>query len=475
MRYIEGVSRTEIILFPDSLDDYISEDNPVRFIDEYVNTLDLKEFGFTYTTPKDTGRKPYSPFDMLKLYIYGFLKNVRSSRRLEAETQRNIEVMWLLKKLTPDFKTISDFRKDNKKNIKKVHREFIILCKKLDLFSKELVAIDGSKFRACNASKNNFTKNKLNKMIKEIDKKLDEYFNDISTQDEAESKQKKHTAEELKEIFKNLNTKKQEVNDLINQVEKSGETQVSLTDPDSRMMHSDKGDHVSYNVQVVVEGKNHFILDYEVTNDGNDENSLSMMAIKAKEILEVDSLTAVADTGYFNKPEIKKCEDNNIECYVPAQKKSSNENSGRYKISEFIYDKEKDSYTCPQDKILSYRGTYNKGKLQNKKYECRECKLCPKKTKCTTAKRNRTLYRWIDEEIIERMSKRLKENKEMMVKRKSTVEHVFGTIKHWSDQGYFLLRRFKKVSAEMGFAVLAYNIKRAIKILGVKQLIAALR
>lgn len=474
MRYIEGMQRTQTELFPETLDSYISEDNVIRFIDEYVNTLDLKALGFTYSETKATGRKPYNPSTLIKLYIYGYMKKIRSSRHLEAETQRNIELMWLLNKLKPDFKTIADFRRDNVKPLKKIHKEFIILCKKLDLFSKELVAIDGSKFRAFNNDDQNYTKSKLSRMVKEIDKQIEEYLRNIEKQDSCEQSLKKYTSEELKELLKNLDKEKTEVNNMLKALDEGAQDQISRTDPDSRMMSGRDGTHVSYNVQIAVETKNHFITDFEVINDRNDERSLSMMSFKAKETLEADELKVVADGGYFNKKEIAQCVDHQIECYIPRPHKSFSDESGKYKLDKFIFDSEADRYICPQGKPLTYRGTYLKSGLMQKKYECCECKFCQAKKQCTEAKRNRAIMRWVREEIVDEMDNRLRANKQMMVIRKSTVEHVFGTIKHWMGFRHFLLKGFEKVKAEMSLAVLCYNIKRAVNILGVKGLIAAL-
>lgn len=473
MRYIEGTSRSQIILFPETVDDYISEDNIVRFVEAYVNSLNMRELGFTYSDPKETGRKPYNPSDMMKLYIYGYMRKIRSSRHLESEAQRNVELMWLMKKLHPDFKTISDFRKDNIESIKKVCREFTIFCRKLNLIGSELLAIDGSKFKALNNKDKCYTKNFIKRELLEIDEKINNYLHSIENTDNKEKEFSQIKADELKQVIENLEEEKKEIVEMLKEIESGNVDQVSKTDSDSRMMKtSQNGYQVSYNAQISVDSKHHIIVENEVTNNQNDLNCLSQMAEKSKEILGVENLKTISDGGYYNEKEISKCENNNIECYIGIPKKHSNESEGKFGKSEFIYDQPADRYLCPENKELTYRGTYQKRNRTMKRYECGECKGCRQKIHCTNSKRNRYIDRSEYEEIIERIKERMKTNKEMLKIRSKTVEHVFGTMKQWLGYGGgFSLKGLRKVSGEFSLMAMVYNMKRAINIVGMKKLI----
>jgi transposase len=476
MRYVKGVDRDQTLLLPESFDQYVREENPVRFIDAFVDNLDFVKLGFKYATTKACGRKPYSPADMLKLYLYGYLNRIRSSRRLEQATHRNIELIWLLRKLHPDFKTIADFRKDNAKAIKKVCREFTLLCKKLDLFGCELIAIDGSKFSADNHNSRTYTKKKLQRLLAEIDEKIDAYLKGLDQEDQAEFKLKNLTTEELQNKIENLQSHRSEIEQIQKQLETSGEKQISLTDPDSRMMAtSQKGKDVCYNVQIVTDSKHKLIVEHEVTNDCNDTHQLSNMAIKAKETLGVDEIDTTADSGYFEKEEVKKCQANNITCYIPTPAKSQNKKIGLYTDKDFHYDAENDCYICPADQVLTYRFQMEKSKKKTKVYTSDACKGCAFRSKCTRSHRHaRRIYRWLDQNIIEEMEQRISENPDKVKKRKELVEHPFGTIKHWMNGGHFLTRGLRKVSAEMSLNVLCYNLKRVINIMGVQELVNAL-
>ena len=315
MRYIEGYDREQQLLLPESIEDYVTIDNPVRFIDAYVEGLDMSKLGFRYAVTEETGRKPYDPADLLKLYIYGYLNRTRSSRQLEKATYRNLELIWLLRKLHPDHKTIADFRKDNTKALKRVCREFTLLCHKLNLFGGELIAIDGSKFRAVNHSSRSYTKKKLAALLKEIDDKITVYLAGLDQQDQVETKIPGVTANSLQEKITQLKAHKAEVEKLQAELDASGETQISLTDSDSRLMQTAAfGTDVCYNVQIVTDGKHKLIVTHDVTNDHNDRNQLSHMATQAKEILGVETIEATADAGYFKKEEIKQCQNQNITC-----------------------------------------------------------------------------------------------------------------------------------------------------------------
>jgi len=476
MRYIEGEQRNQAILFPESIDEYIEENNLVRFVEAFVDSLDMKELNFTYCEPKETGRKAYNPGSMLKLYIYGYINRIRSSRKLEIETQRNVELMWLMKKLSPDFKTIADFRKDNIDSIKKVCREFTIFCKRLDLYGGELVAIDGSKFKAVNSKDRCFTKNNLKREIKEIDKNIDRYLKEIERVDKKEYKFKKVKKEELEQIIKDIGEKRKELSGMLQEIESGKRSQISLTDPESRMMKtSGKNFQVSYNGQISVDTKHHMIIESEITNQENDLNQLSNIAENTKQELGLEEIKVVCDTGYFNEKGIAKCENEGIECYIAAPEKHSNADEGMYGLEEFKYNKEKDVYICPEKKELTYASTYKKGEKELRKYECRECKICQNKTKCTKSKGNRYITRSEFSEVVEKVKERMKENRGFMQKRKETVEHVFGTMKQWLGYGGgFLLKGIKKVNCELKLIALSYNIKRAINIIGIKGLLKAL-
>ena len=355
MGYIEGQDRKQAVLFPEILEDYISEENPVRFIDVFIEGLDLSEMGFGRAVPKETGRPPYDPGDLLRLYVYGYLNRTRSSRQLEREAGRNVEVMWLMRELRPDFKTIADFRKDNAQGIKKVCREFTLWCKRLELFGGELVAIDGSKFGAVNSPKRNFTEKKLRRMSREIDDKIDQYLKDLDRQDKQEAGPQSLSREQLKEKIERYKERRAQYEQLKSDLDQSGERQISLTDPESRSMRVGHGVEVSYNVQIVVDQKNKLLVEHEVTNEVIDLGQLSTMAKKAKETLGVETLEVVADRGYYNGEEVKACEQSGITAYVPKSNSSSNLKRGLFTKEDFSYEPDKDCYRCPAGKELSYR------------------------------------------------------------------------------------------------------------------------
>lgn len=473
MSFIKGTPRSFVLLFPEAIDDYVSEDNPVRFIEAFVDSLDLHELGFSRTQPAQTGRPAYDPADLLKLYIYGYINRTRSSRSLERETHRNLELLWLMRKLRPDFKTIADFRKDNAEAIKKVCREFTLLCKRLELFGGELIAIDGSKFKAQNSKSRNFTDKKLDRAIKEIDKKIEGYLDELDEADEQEAEVTIPTAEQLKEKIEELRKRTERHQQTREQLKGSGQSQISLTDPESRAMKVSQGSDVCYNVQTVVDSKHKLIVEHEVTNDPTDQAQLSKMALRAKHVLGVDELEVVADRGYYDGAEVKKCEQARITVYVAKQQTSANKKLGLFTKEDFRYDPQKDCYQCPAGKLLSKRSdSYELGR-QISYYSTNECRRCEIKSKCTRNKRVRRITRWVDEEILERMSQRVRANPEKMKKRKELAEHPFGTMKRGMASGYFLMRGIKNVGAEMSLTILGYNIKRVMNILGVQKMIEA--
>lgn len=471
MKHIKGIERKQVILFPEIIDDYITEENPVRFIDAFVNSLDLIKLGFKHAELNIRGRPPYDPSDLLKLYIYGYLNRVRSSRFLEKECKKNVEVMWLLKKLAPDFKTIADFRKDNRNAIKRVFKEFVFLCKRLGLFGGELVAIDGSKFKAVNSKNKNFNEKKLKKKLKDIEEKIEEYLKEIEKNDAGEANDKSLDKEELKQKIELLKGRKEQYQELSEKLMESGNTQISLTDPDSRAMLNNQKIEVCYNVQIAVDEKNKLILDYEVTNAVEDSDQLSGMSKRAKNILEVEELKVTADAGYYNPEEIRKCLDNRIIPYVPERNADGGKqvDSSFYK-RKFTYDKEKDAYICPAGNVLNLWATYDA--RGEKLYRTEKCNSCEHRIKCTTHKRGRIVTRRRNEEIMEDNRMRVKDNMDMINIRKELVEHPFGTIKRAFNQSYLLLKGFPKVGAEMSLTMLAYDITRVINIVGLRKIVA---
>ena len=475
MGYIEGEDRKQTLLFPEVLEDYIREDNPVRFIDVFVEGLDLVGMGFERAIPKETGRPPYNPADLLRLYVYGYLNRTRSSRQLETEAGRNVELMWLMRKLRPDFKTIADFRRDNAEAIKKVCREFTLWCKRLELFGGERVAIDGSKFGAVNSPKRNFTEKKLKRMIQEIDAKIDQYLKELDRQDKQEVGERSLSTEELKEKIERYKQRRGQYEQLKRDLEQSGESQVSLTDPQSRSMRVGHGVEVSYNVQIVVDHKHKLVLEHEVVNEVTDQGQLSTMAKKANETLGVETLEVVADRGYYNGEEVKVCEQSGITAYVPKPNNSSNLKRGLFTKEDFVYDGGKDCYRCPAGKELSYRFNSVEQGRAVRSYEIFGCNRCELKSKCSINQRGRRrITRWMDEAILEAMARRVAEHPEKVELRKCLAEHRFGTIKRVMNQGYFLMRGLTKVGAETSLTILAYNLKRVINILGVRTMMEAL-
>jgi transposase len=476
MDYIQGTHRDQFTLLPEALDDYISQENPVRFIDAYVDSLDLDKLGFRHAVLQETGRPPYHPGDLLKLYLYGYLNRVRSSRQLEREAQRNVEVMWLLRRLTPDFKTIADFRRDNRKPIRDVSREFTLFCRRLDLFSGDLVAIDGSKFKAVNRRDRNITKKQLKRLIQKLDEDIDRYLDEMDEADEEEPQEKKLIAEELQQKIDEMKRMREEAKELEKKLDESGQSQISLTDPDSRMMpvSGDRRTDVCYNVQVSVDPKHKLIVDHEVTNAVTDRDLLSHMAKRVKDLLGVEDLEVLADMGYYHGKEVKACLEAGITPYIPKPKTSASRKRGLFAKDDFRYDQEQDCYCCPAGEKLAFRfQTTEKGR-DIKYYATSACASCAIKDQCTRNKGGRRITRWVDEDLLDEMERRVRGEPEKMKLRKRLAEHPFGTIKHHWDQGHFLTRKLPNVGAEMALTVLSYNIKRTIKILGVQNMIEAL-
>lgn len=479
MPYIEGSAREQQMLFPDVLDDYVSVDNPVRFLDAFVDTLDLAVLGFPHATPSATGRPPYDPADLLRLYLYGYLYRLRSSRKLEQETHRNIEVIWLLRKLRPDFKTIADFRKDHPAALKGVCHEFTLLCKKLELFGGELIAIDGSKFRASNDKDRNFSRAALDELLRAIDARIAAYVERLDTQDAHEAAETREgagsvTVTTLHEKLTALRARRTTYRELVAELTASGDTQISQTDPDSRSMRVGTGVAVCYNVQTAVDAKHKLIVAHDVVNAPTDQAQLSPMAMAAQAILAAPDLHAVADRGYYSGPEILACLNAGITPTVPKPHTSANAKLGLFTKEQFRYDPTADTYQCPAGEVLTYGySTVERGRGM-RYYRTPACTHCAVKARCTRSPGARRITRWEDEAVLDAMEVRHAQQPARSARRKALVEHPFGTMKRWMDQGYFLCRGLVKVGAEFSLTVFAYNLKRAMTIVGVPRLIAAL-
>ena len=473
-RFIEGQDRHQVTLLPESLDEFIAEDNAVRVVDAFVEELDLPTLGFEGAAPAATGRPSYHPAVLLKVYIYGYLNRVQSSRRLERECQRNVELMWLTGRLAPDFKTIADFRRDNGPGIRGVCRRFVELCRDLKLFSQAAVAIDGSKFKAVNSRDRNFTPAKIEARKKQIEESIQRYLDALETADRTQPGEFVAKTDRLADKVKTLREQMRRMDRLEVRLQRQAEPQLSLTDPDSRsMMSQAKGTGVvGYNVQVAVDTKHHLIVAHEVTNIGNDRAQLSKMAMAARNAMDKPTLRAYADRGYFNGPQIKGCDDAGIVAFVPKPLTSNAKADGRFDKRDFIYIAKDDEYRCPAGERAIYRYTREENGLQIRRYWSSACPQCPMKPQCTPSDVRR-ISRWEHEAVLDAMQRRLDGQPEAMTLRRRTVEHVFGTLKHWMGSTHFLMRRLRNVATEMSLQVLAYNLKRVINILGIAKTMKA--
>jgi len=479
MGYIKGEERNQTILFPESIDDYISNDNAVRVIDEYAEHLDMVDLGFERAVCPSMGRPPYDPKDMLKLYLYGYLNRIRSSRRLEHEAARNIEVIWLLKKLKPDFKTIADFRKDNKRALKKVFRDFTKLCDEWGLFGKELVAIDGSKFRACNSKRNNYSAKKLDRHIKYIDEKIDKYMQELDQGDLAETCDKKPDAREIEKRLQELRDRKIKYETYKKQIEEKGVNEISTTDPDARLMCNNNNNvDVSYNVQTTVDAKHKLIADFKTSQKPNDLGELDNMALRAKKLSGGKEFEVLADKGYYKAEDLKKCVEKGITPYVTKQIYSNGTGDKDFYTDKFQYDKTRKVYICPAGKELYYyRERTKKGKgvigYEYRNYEA--CKDCESKIRCTKSKKGRVICRHVDQDFLDTIDIQTELNMDKYKLRQMIVEHPFGTIKRSWGAYYFLTKRKISVSAEISLSFLAYNMRRVMSILGNEEILRRLR
>ena len=474
MSYQRGPDRTQVQLLPPCLDDYVPANSPVRFIDAFVEGLDLKQLAFTRAEPAATGRPPYDPADLLKLYVYGYLNRIRSSRRLEAESKRNLELMWLLRTLSPDFKTIADFRKDNRPSFKGVFKQFNLLCRKLDLFGAELLAIDGSKFKAVNSPDRRYTKEQLEHLVEKIEERIEKYLQQLDQQDEeAEGAGANAGPEELEQKLSVLRQRQGKYGQWLAEMSTSAQEEICLTDPDSR---GQKRVGVGYNVQVAVDAKHDLIVEQEVVQAANDLGELSAMAQGAQAALGVKALKVVADAGYHEAMQLEACEAAGVESYVPAARSTSGQGKDGqavYPKEAFSYDGLQDLYRCPGGQELTRRYECSvKGKAKIYYYNIQGCQLCALRKECTTGAYRR-IARLDNEAVVERQAQRVKAHPEIVAERKTIVEHVFGTLRNWGHDN-FLTRGLKAVRAEFSLSALSYNLRRALQLVGVESLLAAL-
>jgi transposase len=473
MSHITGHDRSQTLLLPESLDEYVGPENPVRFIDAFVDGLDLTAAGFIRVASKATGRPGYAPKDLLKLYVYGYLNRVRSSRRLEAETHRNIEVIWLLRHLKPDFKTIADFRSDNRRAFRPIFRQFVLPCRQLDLFGRELLAVDGTRIKAVNNKDRNFTRASLAKFIELADAKLDDYLQRLDQSDASESTTGGSRVKNLAEKIAAIRERRTRCKDMLAQLDKSGADQISLTDPDSRAMAAHTHIAVGYNVQVAVDTNHKLIVEQQVTNQVVDLGLLTQTAEPAKEVLGVETIEVVADKGYFKIEDIEACEKAGIIPYVPRPQRGPSVKAGLFRKDEFQYDADEDSYVCPAGQRLHpYSSSLLRG-LKKINYvnkpACDDCQIRPR---CTGGK-FRSVSRLENEAVLDRMQARLAKHPGVLDKRRETVEHPFGTIKQWMYQGAFLMRGLEKVRAEFNMTAFAYNLRRVLNLVPFTELMAA--
>ena len=472
-RFIQGQDRTQSTLLPELLDEYISEENPVRVIDLFVDGLDLKSLGFDGVVPADTGRPSYHPAVLLKLYVYGYLNRIQSTRRLETEALRNVELMWLIARLTPDFKTIANFRRENGKAICKICAQFIELCRQMNLFTDAMVAVDGSKFKAVNSSDQNFTQTKIKRRMQEAKQSIAQYLKDLETADlrsPAGSTPHQVRLAERIELFKKQMNALQAIEE---QVQVAPDKQVSISDPDARSMQHRGGGIVGYNVQAAVDTKHHLIVAHELTNVGHDRSALAKIAGQAKAALQVTELTVVADKGYYSGEQIKDCMDSGVTPIVPKCKTSSNRSNGLFDKNTFIYHPDKNEYDCPAGEALIERfRTIEYGKTLIA-YWSSNCKTCTLKPQCTTGV-NRRVKRWEHEAVLDQMQTNLEAMPDAMKIRRCTIEHTFGTIKSWMGATHFLTKTKEHVSTEMSLHILAYNLKRVMNIMGSSNLMKAM-
>jgi transposase len=476
-RFVQGADRRQQTLLPECLDDYVAEDNPVRVVDVFVDELDLKGLGFEGMTPAATGRPAYHPAMLLKLYVYGYLNKVQSSRRLEREAQRNVELMWLTGRLAPDHKTIADFRRENGAAIQAACAQFVVLCRQLGLFGAALVAIDGSKFKAVNTRDRNFTAYKVKRRIEQVAEHIAGYLQDLDTADRQEGEAVEARSGRLVEKIDRLRAQMAMLKAMEAEVEASPDGQVSLTDPDARAMAtSGRGSGiVGYNVQSAVEGEHHLIVAHDVVMTGLDKHQLASMAGKAKDAMGVEALEVLADRGYFAGEEILACEALGVTPYLPKPQTSGAKAAGRFGKQDFVYQPDQDAYRCPAGALLPrHMTTVEKGQTLHRYWDRASCTGCRLKPQCTPSIERR-ITRWEHEAVIDALQARMDLAPRAMRTRRRLVEYPFGTIKAWMGHTHFLMKRLPNVKTEISLHILAYNMKRVMAVLGTKPLMEAIR
>ena len=485
MDHIRGVAREQITLFPEAIEDYIRADNPVRFLDAYVDGLDTVALGFAHAVVKATGREPYDPKDLLKLYLYGYLNRIRSSRLLERESERNLEVLWLLKRLSPDHKTISDFRKDNGPALRATFKGFVLTCRDLELFGRELVAIDSTKFIASNARDRVKDKDQLDKSLERLSDSISGYLrhlddNDLAEEQEPRADSPTLSREQLQEKIAALKHQQATLEAARTDLEAGGSKHVALTDRDCRLMKTRQGIAPAYSLQTAVDAKHSLIADYELTQDAADNNHLAPLAMAAKAALAVERLTVCADAGYYDTLDLHACEQHEVTPYVsvpdPKISKNTNVPTSDYYHDKFLYDAAGDTYRCPPGHLLQRFSAQRKreGRLIFL-YRTDACGSCAARAACTTSPRGRYINRWEHEAVLDRLKDRLSSHPEVLKRRKALIEHTYGTIKRVWGYGTLLVRTLKKVPNEIALVTLTYNIRRALTIVGTQRLIASLQ
>ena len=475
-RFVEGADRDQASFLPARLEDYVSPDNAVRVIDAFVDELDLTDLGFARVQPAATGRPGYAPGTMLKLYVYGYLHQLTSSRKLEREAGRNIEVMWLTGKLVPDFKTIADFRHDNPGAIQIACQRFVAICRALGLVGGSMVAIDGSRLRAVNTHEKNYTKGKLARRKAHVEESIARYLAELEEADSAEIGPATPRIDRLTERLTALRGRLGELEEIGRQLEAAPDGQISLTDPDARAMAtgSDHRGVVGYNVQAAVDTKHHIVVANEVTNRGHDRSHLLEMAKAAQAEVGGSQMIALADRGYYEGEQIRSCAEAGIVPMVPKPDTSPAQARGYWGKAMFVYEPETNTYRCPAGQHLQkHHSTVEAGKLISVYYNQKACGDCASRPLCTAGKEKR-IRRWEHEAVLDEMERRFEVMPDAMANRRSTVEHVVGTIKGRMRATHFRTRGLKNVATETSLTILAYNIKRAIAVAGVASTLKAI-
>jgi len=478
-RYLKGNPRDQTLLLPKTVDEYLDPENEARFIDTFIGGLDLKRLGFTHTAPLTEGRPPYDPSDMLKLYVWGYLNQVRSSRKLERECLRNLEAIWLMRGLAPDHWTIAAFRRENAGVVKAVFRELVRLLIGMGLVGKDLVAVDGVKLKAVNSNTRNLRRETLAMNIERMDAAVAGYLKALDEADEDEGRGAGEAAR-LREKLGKLTVRREEAVELLGRLEKSGEREVSLTDPDCRLMKNRGRLEPCYNAHAAVDTESHMVVEYDVSNSASDAKALRPVASAAKEALGVEKLKATADKGFYDASEVARCVEEGITPYVPrpdSYARGRGPRSGvptrEYRGDRFIYDEGRDAYVCPAGNALTLRGVSDVGGRARRTYRSDACRSCPRRlAECTRNRFGRVLYKWGEEDLLVEMEGRLRAEPWVMEARRATVEHVFGSVKRGLNQGYLLMRGLGRVAGEVGLTMLVYDLRRAVSMVGVGGLLA---